>query len=308
MSWHKHETCWYHVPRDAKQDPSPSLAGFDLDGTLIISQNSSKYPQGNPRTDWIWAYSNVKEMLTQFKNNGWTIVIFSNRKGSPAMLREAKQRIELIMNELGFEVWVFYAIGGAPYRKSDTGMLQLFVGLTGVKQWTQGIYCGDAAGAAAMNPWNRWSSVDVDYAKNAGLTFYEPQQRFSEFPQPKLDPQTQLIITMGQPQSGLGWDAYIPYKHTYIPIGEKKLYIIDDVRNAKREPDVVNFIYGMNASKAQRDAIRAVILPPQDPVILGSPLSVVYWYARPNPDERRISKEYIASFEPPTTEYHYRIN
>ncbi len=83
MAWNKHEGCTYYTPKGATAFPDGtcSLAGFDLDSTLILSDKGDKYSKGI--TDWVWAYPDIPKTLTAIKAAGYTIVIFSNRKGPP---------------------------------------------------------------------------------------------------------------------------------------------------------------------------------------------------------------------------------
>lgn len=320
MPWDKYESCVYHIPNDAKASPEGVcyLAGFDLDSTLILSSKGEKYSKG--ASDWIWAFPNIVGTMAEFRKLGWTIAIFSNRKGSPWGIKAAQSKLDKIMKAFGFEVWVFFATRSDKYRKPNTGMLQLFSHFAGVKQWGQGsFYCGDAAGPKAKSRWDIWSDVDIRLAQAASLTFYEPQERFAEFPTPDIDTKTNLIITVGQP--GSGWDLFIPQVGTYIPIpgepnpltegsspAQRYVYVVDDIKTkGMRHPDstkknVVILVIGEFPSEALRQWAREMYQATYGVV----PQTVAYWYARPSWDENLSDKAYPLNFQEPKV--HFRIN
>lgn len=298
MPWSKHDSCIYFQPKDYKSpaDGICYFAGFDLDSTLIYSDRGDKYSK--TATDWIWAYPNIPEMMAQFKKLGWQPCICSNRRGSPKMIADAKKKVDAIMKKFGFEMWVFFATKNDQYRKPETGMITLFAQLGGVKQWGVGsFFCGDAAGPHAKSKWHKWNSADVDFAKASGLTFYEPQERFGEFPVPDIAPTTNLIITVGQRASG--WEDFkaAPQEKRPISIVSKPLEM--------KKGEAVTVVLGENPSRALRDYIRGVY----EKVNGVKPTSVIYWYARPAYDEKLMDKAYPTSFQPPgPDEPFFRLN
>lgn len=310
MAWSAHPHIQVYTPKGATQVNTCSLASFDLDMTLIMSSKGEATASGTSyERDWVWAYDNIPAVLRAIRDGGWTIVIFSNRRGSPAMLQAAKARVKAMFAQLGFECWVFFATGGKdsdPARKPQTGMLQLFVQLAGVKSWGAGsFYCGDAAGASSSDPWHRWSDVDRRFATAAGLTFYEPQERFSGFPVPDIPSHVRVIVTMGA--TGSGWEQWAPHENAtlQLPDGRQLLVLKNAFMISKPDlvfkPNLVTLVYGAHPSEAQRQAVSATILGHET-----LSHTLYYWYARPPVSGKDAA--YIAAFTFPPLEITRRIN
>ncbi|CAH6418860.1 3 phosphatase [uncultured virus] len=309
--WKKQDSCSYYVPKDATQSPAGvcTLAAFDLDSTLILSDRGAAYSGGV--SDWIFAYSNTEAYLRELKRLGWTIAIFSNRKGPPWQHKHSQSKLDLLMRKLGIELWVFFATKDDQYRKPGTGMMELFKQLTNTKSFAEGsFYCGDAAGATSKDRWHQWSDVDRGLAKASGLTFYEPQDLFTPFPPPPIAADTNLLITQGQ--AGSGWDSFLPYLGRYIPLGDERfLYVITDVKTQSMigpDPDkknVVVVVAASHPSKVSRDMVRGYYR-----ATFGlDPKSVVYLYCRPSYDKALSSKTYITNYQhPDASEPFFRIN
>lgn len=308
MRWLTHQSCIYHIPNDFKELDNGvcRLAGFDLDSTLILSANGDKYSK--TATDWVWAYPGVPETLRRLHEDGWTIAIFSNRKGAPWMHKKAQEKLEAIMKKLGFEVWVFFATKDDEYRKPNNGMMTLFIESAGITQWTDdSFYCGDAAGSTSPDKWHRWGDADIGFALNSEIPFKEPQDVFGNFPIPPIQEGTNLIITMGQQLSG--WEAFAEYKDEHLVYDEGKLerkyVIVDDLVDVVAAEDEIVVVYGAHPTKAQREALRKRYTQ-----LYKKPAnSIVYWYARTSSDETAIDPDYIKQFQAPIMEKGYfRIN
>jgi hypothetical protein len=56
------------------------VAGFDLDGTLIVTRSGKRFAKD--KDDWKWLHATlVREKLAQLARDGFTLVIFSNQNG-----------------------------------------------------------------------------------------------------------------------------------------------------------------------------------------------------------------------------------
>ncbi len=266
--WAKTDGCLYRIPTlFANTSLSEvKIAGFDMDSTLILSNNGSQY--ATSVDGWVWAYPNVIEKIQELSRNGYMIVIFSNRKGAPWMIKPVQDRIDKMATVFRVPLWAFLATKSDSYRKPEPGMMVLFSRiLQCTKYHPDSFYCGDAAGDHA-NPngvfylWHRWSSDDYDFAKNVGLPFKEPDQIFNSWPGPTIPPNVNLIITCGQYKSG--WDRYEPYAHTINDLEDgRQLIVVDylDLTSPAYKPPIVTkspvyMVIGTNPTMVIRDQLR----------------------------------------------------
>lgn len=99
------------------------IAGFDLDGTLIITKSGARFPKG--AEDWRFAFPEVPKKLRAFNTDKYKIVIFTNQAGiglGKLKINEFKPKIEKIICELDIPVQVFVSTGKGVYRKPAPGM------------------------------------------------------------------------------------------------------------------------------------------------------------------------------------------
>lgn len=222
--WQQYESCHYLLPDSHVKIEKAKIASFDLDSTLIYSNKGEKYASS---TDgWIFAWENVVELLTQYHEDGWTIVIFSNRRGSPWGIKAIENRILKIRDIIKVPFYTFFAVRKDNYRKPEIGMFNLFIHLLGITQIEDGFYCGDAAGETSTFKWNTWQDSDLNFAKNTQLRFVEPQNVFKNFEVPTISPETRLIITIGQ--IGSGWDENMQYVGNKIQLNDDTIMVVID--------------------------------------------------------------------------------
>jgi len=172
------------------------IAAFDLDGTLIRTVRG-QFPRD--AMDWAWLPHRLSS-LQALRDQGYTLVIFTNQGYTGAKLDLALRRVENVITALernGIKPWVFVAAGtNSLYRKPNPFMWEEF--LKGVPQvdMTGSFYCGDAAGRPTDH-----APDDKMFADITGLTFYTPEQIF---PRTEVDiPNTQtMFIFVGMPGSG----------------------------------------------------------------------------------------------------------
>lgn len=99
------------------------IAGFDLDGTLIITKSGARFPKD--AEDWRFAFPEVPKKLRAFHTDKYKIVIFTNQAGiglGKLKINEFKPKIEKIISELDIPVQVFVSTGKGVYRKPAPGM------------------------------------------------------------------------------------------------------------------------------------------------------------------------------------------
>lgn len=188
--------------------PTIKLMAFDYDSTLHISDKCEKYPL----TTYVWAYDKIPEYFKMVHEQGYTIVIFSNRANTYYNIKEIKNRLENIIQECQVPISIFLSTAKDEYRKPQIGMLELFKSIYNINQ-LEGIFCGDAAGENSNHLAHRWSDSDLKFANNAGLIFVEPHHIFGLFPNQNI-PDIKCLVTVG---------LYMPYK-------EGEDYIINNIR------------------------------------------------------------------------------
>jgi len=146
------------------------IASFDLDNTLITTKSGKKFPVDN--TDWKFLFSNIKNVLSSYNNNGYSIIIITNQLG----LKKQEQidmwisKIKDILKELNLPIKVYASIHDNIFRKPLTGIWKLFDSKINL---IDSFYCGDAMGRR-----NDHSDTDLKFAINIGLTFLPPEKVF----------------------------------------------------------------------------------------------------------------------------------
>lgn len=288
-TWDKHKGCLYRIPLGVTASPTGEvkIAGFDMDSTLILSSTGEKYATST--NGWVWAYPDIVEKIQDYHKKGFTIVIFSNRKGAPYAHKVVQNRVDKFAAIFKVPLWAFLSTKQDTYRKPGTGMMILFCHLIGCKKYHEdSFYCGDAAGDKVSDPkgaahqWNKWSSADSDFATAIGLKFREPHQIFSEWPAPSIPGDVNLVITCGQIRSG--WDGYEVYLGTVNKINDGRQLVIiqySDLLVSPPQIPVVDpsqgspiyMILGMNPKAQVRDQLRALFGSSREK-------SIVYAYYR----------------------------
>ena len=274
------------------------MAAFDLDSTLILSNRGGKYAKA--LKDWMWQGSDVPQKLQQLHSQGYTLAIFTNRKGPPWLHKATQARVDLILATLQLPAWVFMATRDDVYRKPDIGMVQLFAQLAQIKAWSaESFYCGDAAGPEAKGAspdlarWYQWSTADIGLAAAMNLPFKCPEEVFAQHSTPAVPP-SNLILTVGQYNSG--WELLPLGRYTLLD--GRSFEIVDSATVGTAE---VVLVRGAFPTRRDRETIIAQY-PGRSPTI--------YWYARPAWDETGIvehCKVYSKAFEE-INQPHYRIN
>lgn len=297
MPWLKHDSVMYFTPDGSKPIHTCKIAGLDLDSTLIISNAGEMY--ASRKDGWTWAYSNTAEYMKALKDDGWTIVVFSNRRGPPWSHTHSKSRMDAMMKLIGFEFHVYFAIKSDLYRKPQAGMVALFAHNNGVKEWAPGsFHCGDAAGPNAKNPRHRWSDADCGLAANAGIAFYEPQEVFKEFTPPTNVDGISLIITCGQ--KGSGWEPFTSYDGQTISSNGNSFFITSDPK--LKVDGAITIVIGTHPARSQRDNVRNI----QGATTSNS---IVYWYAMPPIEKVMYDPNFVVNFQQPgADESTFRIN
>ncbi|XP_075216122.1 polynucleotide kinase 3'-phosphatase isoform X2 [Lycorma delicatula] len=178
--------------KEGTQSSSHKIAGYDLDGTLILTKSGKVFPQH--RDDWNIANSNVKPVLSKFFENGYKVIVFTNQAGisrGKTSVVDFKYKTEKIVEALGIPIQVFVATADDIYRKPAPGMWDFLIkkknsGLA--VDLNESFFVGDAAGREQnWMPKKKkdFSSADRLFALNIGLKFHTPEAHFLNQPEGK---------------------------------------------------------------------------------------------------------------------------
>jgi bifunctional polynucleotide phosphatase/kinase len=150
---------------------SRKIASFDLDQTLIKTTSGKKFPINSD--DWEWNYSNVRQLLHDYHNKKYEIIIITNQAGikdSETKLNEFKTKIEKIEADIGdmFHFEIYCMIYKDVYRKPFPTIFDKLI-----IDRNNSFYCGDACGRK-----NDHSDTDIKFAYNTRLKFRTPENVF----------------------------------------------------------------------------------------------------------------------------------
>jgi bifunctional polynucleotide phosphatase/kinase len=155
---------------------SNKIAGYDLDGTLIIPKKNNgkvrKFPNRNDENDWEFAYDNVKYILTKMYNLHYRIVIHTNQKklNTKGKNNPWIQKIKNILIKLDIPCQVYVSLQDDLYRKPL---------ITVWNKWIEydndSFYCGDAIGRK-----NDHNDTDYKLALNLKIKFIAPETMFND--------------------------------------------------------------------------------------------------------------------------------
>ncbi len=176
---------FHHFPNEK----SSKLCLFDLDGTLIETQSGKTFPQN--QFDWKWKFSEIPRLLKEKCKKEDFVCVISNQKGlikkeekREAFIKKIQDIHEKLEKE-GIQMNWFISLEDDYYRKPLTGSFHLIKNefkKRNMKISKSGsFFCGDACGRS-----KDFSSSDLFYAHNCGLTFYTPEHYFMNEEMPLL--------------------------------------------------------------------------------------------------------------------------
>ncbi len=179
------------------------IAAFDYDWTLIKPKSQAKIPKSVD--DWQWLDEKIPQILKNFYNKGFCIVVFTNQTKQWKI-----DQIKNVMNVLEIPFIVYIGMDKGD-QKPNTIMFDHF---TKDKKWDkkQSFFVGDALGRKCD-----WSNMDKIFANSIGIQVKSPEEIFNidYFGDNQKTPQSELnnvklssldnqevIITTGYPGSG----------------------------------------------------------------------------------------------------------
>ena len=181
--WIEEPTCIYKI---MVKEPRDKVYSFDLDSTLCVTKSGNTFRKD--ANDWKYWHTSVPTKLTEFYNQGYRIVIFSNQLGiSQGKVSKAVVlgQFDNLQKDMKIPIDMFISTHSDIYRKPSTGLWDLFVEKAlGGKQppLSECIFVGDAAGRAAksgqISGKKDHSCSDRKFAINIGMPFKTPEEFF----------------------------------------------------------------------------------------------------------------------------------
>lgn len=224
-----------------------SMAGFDIDGTIICTKSGKVHPENYE--DWIIKYSECKKIIEELACTGYSIVFITNQSKLETTIGidKYKTKIENICKCFDCNISVFVAMSNDKYRKPRPMIVNECLDINKSKSF----YCGDAAGRDRnINSAKDFSDSDYKFALNVKISFYTPDELLSQskretrkknisYPAnianiehknyPQFSPsEREVIINSGYPGSGKSYytNKYI-VPHGYKYINQDKLHTFD---------------------------------------------------------------------------------
>ncbi|KAE8880165.1 hypothetical protein PF005_g16674 [Phytophthora fragariae] len=162
------------------------VAGFDLDGTLIVTKSGKKFAKD--KDDWKWFHPTlVRDKLAQLARDGFTLVIFSNQNGiakGHITAAQVQSKLETIVKQLKLPMLVLLGTENDAMRKPRLGAWKEMVNVLssegdGAVDKEASFYCGDAAGRPKIAGRGKdFAATDYKFALNAGIRFFTPEDLF----------------------------------------------------------------------------------------------------------------------------------
>ncbi|XP_005090552.1 bifunctional polynucleotide phosphatase/kinase [Aplysia californica] len=196
--WSSHEHLYVYTSKGVVHQSK--IAGFDIDGTIIITKSGRTFPTDS--SDWQVAYGDTFRKLKSLHADGHKIVFFTNQLGvakGKTKIEDLKTKIENIISKLQVPVQAFVATHEGKYRKPCDGMWKKlkheYNGGVNL-DLSSSLYVGDAAGRPkdwAPKKKKDFSLSDRLFAINVGLKFHTPEEFFlgqkeAPYTMPVFDP------------------------------------------------------------------------------------------------------------------------
>ncbi|POM57349.1 Polynucleotide Kinase 3'-phosphatase [Phytophthora palmivora] len=173
--------------RESKETTDKTkIAGFDLDGTLIVTKSGKKFAKD--KDDWKCFHPTlVRQKLVDLVRDGFTLTIFSNQNGiakGHITATQVQSKLEAIVKQLNLPMLVFLGTENDVMRKPRLGAWKEMIKVLGDKgeeavDKEASFYCGDAAGRPKIAGRAKdFAATDYKFALNAGIRFFTPEDLF----------------------------------------------------------------------------------------------------------------------------------
>ncbi|CAI5742607.1 unnamed protein product [Hyaloperonospora brassicae] len=162
------------------------IAGFDLDGTLIVTKSGRKFALN--LNDWKWFHPTlVKKKMDELARQGYTLAIVSNQNGvakGHVTAAQMQNKLEAVVSKLGLPMLAFFSTEDDVMRKPRPGVWKELTRRLSAKgeqaiDKEASFYCGDAAGRPKVAGRSKdFASTDYKFSLNAGIRFFTPEDLF----------------------------------------------------------------------------------------------------------------------------------
>jgi DNA 3'-phosphatase len=131
------------------------------------------------------------------------VILINQLERDPAFTKTSLDRIDNFVAKLfddpKWQPYIYVSTADDNYRKPNIGMWEIFLQDASMigkdfKPSEASFYCGDAVGPNAQNPIYRWSNIDILFAQNCQLSFYNPDELIGPYVPPDINPQTHKIL------------------------------------------------------------------------------------------------------------------
>lgn len=171
---------------------SDKMAAFDYDWTIVNPKGGKTFPL--IVDDWEWYSSNVKNIIRDYYNNGFMIVIFTNQSK-----KWKYKQINKVCRLLCVPIYIVIA-NSKQYYKPNIDLFTEFIGEHKINT-KESFFVGDAIGRKTD-----YSDSDKVFAENIGIQYYSPETIFLskiKFNIPTINVcSNSIIILVGYPGSG----------------------------------------------------------------------------------------------------------
>ena len=221
------------------------IVAFDYDWTIVNPKDGKTFPSSID--DWNWLYPSVPKIITQYYEDGYTIVVFTN---------QSKQwkcdQIQMVMKQLDIPLFIVIAMDKSQYKPNPI-MFDTLIG-DHVTNKDKSLFVGDALGRKSD-----FSDSDKVFAENIGIKWYSPEDIFTnktetfEIPSIHLSTNPEIIIMMGYPGSGKSTIAENICKN------EKYIHIAGDIYKTSSKMRKASIEYILQSKSIVFDATHSSI-------------------------------------------------
>lgn len=187
------------------------IAGFDYDWTIVNPKDGSTFPKDVD--DWAWFSEETPQIIKDYHEKGFTIVIFTNQ----TKLWKVDQILK-VCETLQIPMFVCVAMAKADHKPNPLMFDMLVEGTQVAKD--DSFFVGDALGRKSD-----FSDSDKVFAENIGLNWLAPESVFmcSTFVKHIVEimQEPEIIIMVGYPGSGkstIGQEICNSEKGQYIQL------------------------------------------------------------------------------------------
>ena len=184
-----------HIIKIGKFRLRAKMAMFDYDWTLVKPLSNGTFSKS--LDDWRWITEKVPEILQNYYNNGYCIIIISNQT------RNTEMKLQQIINVLStLKIPSLISVGYEDIDKKPNRTMFDLIKKDKKIDMNKSFYVGDALGRQGD-----WSDSDRKFAENIDIkTIYSPDDLFSIKNDEKIiikqfDKQ-EIIVLVGYPGSG----------------------------------------------------------------------------------------------------------